>query len=1204
MTRTRLGVMLLSLAFSSTLLADNTKETVEQVVQTVTLTADVDYIVTSATPFADGGVVNIANTNHAVLILAGVKPSKALSLIGGHVQVNGAKAQNDVNCQVKLYNRGTIILPYDKAIKPLTVFSEPRFQGESCNDFGLENSGGFMNTLTDDKLNNRIRSFKLKRGYMVTFSLRAGGRGYSRCFIAADKDIEMATLPAILDRSISSYRIFKWYDTGKQQLAASGGDNAVCSALNVTSTYTWGTTGDMSPDIENVPHHIYENYPSPAALGACTTSPHMKTNNEPMNTADDPKGKTESVDQVLANWEDLMATGMRLCSPSSWDGSDYWNGTGYLKQFMDSIDARGWRCDILDMHCYWPEGNFGAHLPNWSNSCGRPVWISEWVWGASWNQNGAFANGVTEHENAEAVRRICEKLNSLDFVERYYYWNFERDPSRLYKDGQLTEAGSYYATINSGLGYNPDREYVPAVPPMNAPSNFTVSYDKEKHEACLSWFEPNGEANEYMRVERRKNEQDDWTLLADIVLAETGRQYSYTDLEAEPGWQYRVKVQDALGKLHVTQAVMAVIEHLEVGDAVSIGGKTMYLGGNIFLNGAFDYGTYGWTDGKGNTISSPWFQVVPVGGFGGGAYLQCYGNGQVNTESALRTAVDVAPDSYYYFSGVACNTVNRYCRLELKSEHGDAADTIVATLINEDPVWRTQFAVFSTGRHNKALVSFRLLGAKSQFDNLALCRLFTTKEEAMADGSEVEQRRTAVTELFNKQKYLDQLTQCCEDASFLAERYFFPGREKVTTACTEAKQLLATPESCTALQVANALEALQDALDEFLPLTAVTDKIKSPKFLASTGWQTKAGTYQGGDQRLNIQDGITFWNAWWALTPEGNNHQTMAIRQTVSGLSHGLYAVECKAATEHFCLSDQHAYVSNGTDSLTTPVLTADYMDLPTTNAADRWQTLSSLPVYVDEDGSLIIGFESSKRGASDLAWHRLGDTSGKGDHREGWWGATDFSLKFHPLYRVATVPGTILAACLPYAVAPSPGVDFFEIAAITSDYRNVCLQPVDEVSAGVPFLYRSNSAEASFMEHGEAVTTTTDGPGNLRGFLKTRSASLKVPEKHYMLVNGVWQKIGADRPSRPSFSAFIRPFNDPLSKPVAVVESWDGITMPIEGVTEEEMLTAIRSLAVPDGAATPGYFTLSGQKIAKDRVAPGIYIRVLNGKGIKAIIR
>ena len=302
--------MVLALLLSAQLWAANTKETVEQVTTAVTLTDDVDYIITSSTPFADEGSVNIQNTDHAVLILAGVKPSKATNLLAKYVLINGQKAVNNTNCQLKMYNRGSIILPYAKDLKPLTVYSEQNFEGESCSDFGLENTGGYMNTLTDKKLNNRIRSFRLKRGHMVTFSLREGGRGYSRCFIAADEDLEVPTLPAILDRSISSYRVFKWYDAGKPQLAAAAGDYNACGALNVTSTYTWSAGSSMLPDQECVAHQIYSTWPSPSSLGSATYTCHMKTSNEPRNSADD---HPETLTDILNVWENLMRTGMRLC---------------------------------------------------------------------------------------------------------------------------------------------------------------------------------------------------------------------------------------------------------------------------------------------------------------------------------------------------------------------------------------------------------------------------------------------------------------------------------------------------------------------------------------------------------------------------------------------------------------------------------------------------------------------------------------------------------------------------------------------------------------------------------------------------------------------------------------------------------------------------------------------------------------------------
>ena len=65
-----------------------------------------------------------------------------------------------------------------------------------------------MKTLTEANLNNKIRSFKLKRGYMVTFALGVGGWGYSRCFIADMEDLEVAEMPSNMDSRVSSYRIF------------------------------------------------------------------------------------------------------------------------------------------------------------------------------------------------------------------------------------------------------------------------------------------------------------------------------------------------------------------------------------------------------------------------------------------------------------------------------------------------------------------------------------------------------------------------------------------------------------------------------------------------------------------------------------------------------------------------------------------------------------------------------------------------------------------------------------------------------------------------------------------------------------------------------------------------------------------------------------------------------------------------------------
>lgn len=523
----------------------NTIQTISQLNRTTTISGNIDYTITGDTPFGTNGAVNITNIEHAVLILSKVRPSAAMTLLPDHVKINGAQAVDGQNCQVKMYGQGTIIMPYASDIKPLTVYSGQNFSGEAVNDFGLEDTNGFMNTLTDAKLNNRIRSFRLKRGYMVTFSLRPGGYGYSRCFIAADQDLEIASLPAVMDEKISSYRLFKWNDTSKKALATADGDFTFCSALNVTSTYTWGVGQDMTPDVESVPHHIKENWPTASELGVATWSPHMKTNNEPQNPNDDPWVK-QSVSEILANWEGLMATGMRLCSPSSWDGSDYWNGTGFLKEFFDSIDARGWRCDIIDLHGYWLLSNFQTNIPNWYNAVKRPVWVSEWVWGASWNTNGAFADGVTEAENAANVKSICEYMNGLPYVERYYYWNNEADISKLYKNGTLTAAGEYYAAMDPGLGYTGAAGYVPAEPPIKAPvlTNVTAA-----GKVNLRWNNDYGDLYQSMTLEY-SSDGGSWQTVA--TFGQNDVLVTYTHEASMGGGLYRVRAVDYLGSEHIS----------------------------------------------------------------------------------------------------------------------------------------------------------------------------------------------------------------------------------------------------------------------------------------------------------------------------------------------------------------------------------------------------------------------------------------------------------------------------------------------------------------------------------------------------------------------------------------------------------------------------------------------------------------------------
>lgn len=544
----------------------NEVTTVTQVSSAITLSDDVDYTITDGTnPFTATGSVNITNTEHAVVILKNIRPSKALSYLG-YININGQPAENDKNCQVRMYAEGTIIFPYSEDIKPLTVYSEQNFGGESVNDFGLENTSGYMNTLNATKLNNSIRSFKLKRGYMVTFSNNPSGRGYSRCFIADDADLEFAELPAVLDKHISSYRIFKWNDAQKKGLANDTRTEAI-EALNVSWCYSFGPGEDKGIDCECVPHKIQINWPG--NCGTLTYSPHLKTNNEPGNSADH---GTESVAAVLATWEDLMATGKRLCSPSSHDGSLNW-----LREFMDSIDARGWRCDILDMHCYWPEWNLNNALKGWYDTYKRPIWVSEFVWGASWNNNGIFATDRTysienQQKNLDVMSKVLTNWNSYPYIERYAYWNSEADCSKIYKDGGLSLLGEFYTDMKTGLAYNKDYEFVPKVV-YKSPSNFVVNYTEKTRKMEISWTNSNMELTDSTELEL-KIDDGKWTVIKSYPISES-TSFSYSETFAtdfqKGTYTYRVHNYDCDGKERYSEEISLSLSGAEGTDKLQYG---------------------------------------------------------------------------------------------------------------------------------------------------------------------------------------------------------------------------------------------------------------------------------------------------------------------------------------------------------------------------------------------------------------------------------------------------------------------------------------------------------------------------------------------------------------------------------------------------------------------------------------------------------
>ncbi len=562
----------LLLAFGLAANAANTVTKVGQVTGEVTLSENVDYVIQGATPFADGAKVNITNTDHAVLIIQSIRPSYVLNqkLLDGHVFINGEQAVNGENCQVRMYAHGSIVFPYAKDIKPLTVYSEQNYGGTAVNDFGLEHSGGFMNTLSEAKLNNQIRSFKLKRGYMVTFAVGKSGWGYSRCFIADTEDLEFAELPAHLDARISSYRVFQWHDVQKKGLASDTGFD-YNETLGTTYCYDWAQGLSHLPDRECVPHQIYVAWPSVSTCGSVDFACHMQTNNEPGNSADD---TPQSVEVILNQWQDLMRTGLRLCSESSHDGS--W---AHLDEFIAEVDKRGWRCDILDLHCYWASG-FG-NMEYYYNKYGkRPIWITEFVWGASWNNDGIFATDrsfstANQQKNLNEMKNILTTLNNSPYVERYAYWNGEADCSKLIRSGELSLTGEYYRDMKSGMAYRKEYEKVPNVV-YTAPSNLAGTWSNQTAGSFrLTWSDTNGDMLSEIQLQRKGENDDDFVVVQTVAPKDmTGKTLSYAcnDTLTEPGvYEYRVVNVAADNAKRYSAVVKAAKSSVQGTDKIQFG---------------------------------------------------------------------------------------------------------------------------------------------------------------------------------------------------------------------------------------------------------------------------------------------------------------------------------------------------------------------------------------------------------------------------------------------------------------------------------------------------------------------------------------------------------------------------------------------------------------------------------------------------------
>lgn len=532
------------LATSLAMFADNTSQSVKEVTAPVTLDGDVDYHITSATPFTTTGSVDITNTDHAVVIFDNLQPSKVGSYLN-HVTINGAAAVDGKNCQLRIYNGGSMVLPYSGAM-PLTVFTEANFGGTSSSNYNV-------NTIYQlpTAFNNKIRSFKLKRGFMVCFATQSNGQGYSRVFIAdkADKEINLADVSKPLNGRISFLRISKWNDVQKKGWAGFW-SNDVQEKFNTGWAYNWDANVHSDwVDREYVTQHHHEGWPGIADVGNNTGSANILGNNEPDNKADD-REQDIDVKNVIANWPQMMATGRRLGSPAV-SGNYSW-----LYEFIDTIDARGWRCDFIAVHAYWYKDQPGwkSQLEGISKRCGgRPIWITEMNYGANWtgwpgsDTSASDANYAIEKQH---MGPILDYLNDSPYIERYAFYNNVQECRYAIAGNELTPIGQYYADLTPQMAYNSKYEYIPKSPKTFPAQGLTSTFIPLTSRCTLSWQNPNGEFADSIFIERKIGIKGTWERVGSVASDEnTAKNYTYKENIEEAGnYYYRIHIIDFQGK--------------------------------------------------------------------------------------------------------------------------------------------------------------------------------------------------------------------------------------------------------------------------------------------------------------------------------------------------------------------------------------------------------------------------------------------------------------------------------------------------------------------------------------------------------------------------------------------------------------------------------------------------------------------------------
>lgn len=492
--------------------------------ETLVLDESVDFHLTDASEPLRNSTVNLLSED-AWLFFDRLKPSEVLKRYGSSVFIGGEAFDpgEGGNARLGIYGQGAVIIPYPSGYKPLQTFTKPHFGGES-EKYAPDHY--YTNAPVPDmpsemvcplKLDNRIRSFRLKRGYMATLANEPDGLGYSRVYIADREDLLVPVLPELSDRKISYIRVFRWQWVSKKGWVGSYDKNQPdglkyveeqCGKTNSTWFYNWGASADgtRNPAAEG-PNYDQEFCPEKWGAGgswsqlfASRGTSHLLGYNEPDHT----EQSNVTVETAIEEWPKMLQAGMRLGSPATTDFN-------WLYRFMDECRKRNYRVDYVVVHAYWG----GKSASDWYKDLkavhertGRPVWIKEWNNGANWTKE-PWPSGTEAQQQKQLtdLKGILQVMDTAGFIERYSIYNWVEDKRALLLNGNLTPAGAYYADNSPGIAYNNRYEVIPGWTCRDAA---VLSYNYSPQTGCirLTWTDGNKELVSGFTLEKSLGNED------------------------------------------------------------------------------------------------------------------------------------------------------------------------------------------------------------------------------------------------------------------------------------------------------------------------------------------------------------------------------------------------------------------------------------------------------------------------------------------------------------------------------------------------------------------------------------------------------------------------------------------------------------------------------------------------------------------------